>query len=619
MNEPLSVAPPTAEQLKQTEALCQFLEERGLNEDLDARIKREQVLGKLQALATEWVRAVSADAGFDKDAIAAQHALIRTYGSYRLGVHKPGADIDVLCVGPQQCSRELHFFGSGPLCFEERLRQHPDVTGLQAVPGAFVPVIKLELDGVELDILYAQLQLHRLAPDTDISNNDLLRGVDFQSVRSMAGTRDNDKILSLAPDAEAFKTALKYLKLWCEQRGIYGNKMGYLGGINLAIMTAYVCQLYPKAAASHIVSRFFFIYSQWQWTTPVRLGPIDYDTQLGHKVWNPDLNYIDAQHLMPIITPTYPAMNSTHSANQSSLETMRAEFARGHALCQGILQPGALRPNWASLVEPADFFQSYKKFLEVQIRAENDDLFKMWSGYACANVRRLVEALQEIMTVRLWTGEFYPGPDDGPETPPPPEGLSAEEAAQHAQAAELSVRPTWRRVYYYVGVAKSVNKRVDLNWPVQNFLNFLYNWDHCQHGSMEVVVAGKPRSEIPQWVLRQAGSAAAEPVEDKEPSAGGKKRNFDDAASGMAGTASGAVESGEQVAEGGSGGGLQKRQCKPDAGASEGANGPGAAGEGEAAPERPQGSVPTTLTSDIAVLATDSSGHAPEAARGAGN
>lgn len=47
------------------------------------------------------------------------------------------------------------------------------------------------------------------------------------------------------------------------ERGIYANVLGFPGGVAWALLTARICQLYPNAAPSTIVSKFFPIYYQW--------------------------------------------------------------------------------------------------------------------------------------------------------------------------------------------------------------------------------------------------------------------------------------------------------------------------------------------------------------------
>jgi poly(A) polymerase len=56
-----------------------------------------------------------------------------------------GADIDTLCVAPRHVDRS-DFFSS----FQELLRNQPEVKELRAVEEAFVPVIKMSFDGIEV-------------------------------------------------------------------------------------------------------------------------------------------------------------------------------------------------------------------------------------------------------------------------------------------------------------------------------------------------------------------------------------------------------------------------------------------------------------------------------------
>ena len=91
------------------------------------------VLDQIAGLVKDFVYKVSLDSGLSDSAAKAAGGKIFTFGSYRLGVHAPGSDIDTLCVVPKHVSRE-DFFD----VFERMLK---DAEGVTEVSVRTTPVI----------------------------------------------------------------------------------------------------------------------------------------------------------------------------------------------------------------------------------------------------------------------------------------------------------------------------------------------------------------------------------------------------------------------------------------------------------------------------------------------
>lgn len=381
ITEPISCGGPTEYDVTKTHELEKYLEDVGLYESQVEAVSREEVLGRLDQIVKLWVKTISRAKGLNEQLVQDANAKIFTFGSYRLGVHGPGADIDTLCVGPRHATREEDFFGE----LHRMLSEMPEVTELHPVPDAYVPVMKFKFSGVSIDLLYAKSSLWVIPEDLDISQDSILQNADEQTVRSLNGCRVTDQILRLVPNIQHFRTTLRCMKFWAKRRGVYSNVAGFLGGINWAILVARICQLYPNSLPNMLVSRFFRVYTQWRWPNPVMLCEIE-EGSFGLQVWDPRKNPKDRYHLMPIITPAYPSMNSSYNVSSSTLRIMTEEFQRGHDLCEAMESNKA---EWDTLFEPYPFFEAYRNYLQIDINAENADDYRKWKGWVESRLRTL--------------------------------------------------------------------------------------------------------------------------------------------------------------------------------------------------------------------------------------
>lgn len=385
---PISVASPTAAEQALNTAMIEELRVQKSFESDEETARRIRVLATLQELTQEFVYRVSKARNMTEGMARDAGGKIFTFGSYRLGVYGPGSDIDTLVCVPKHVTRDDFF-----TVFVELLKERDELTKIAPVPDAFVPIIKTIFDGIDIDLICGRLDIPQVPLDLTLEDNNLLRNIDDRDLRALNGTRVTDQILDLVPQPTSFKHALRTIKLWAQKRAIYANMFGFPGGVAWAMLVARICQLYPNANGSTIISKFFYIYLQWKWPQPVLLKPIE-DGPLPVRVWNPKLYGQDRGHRMPIITPAYPSMCATHNITSSTQKIILNEMSMAKDIVEEISKG---TKQWKDLFVKHDFFYKYKYYLTIVASTQSPLDYEhhiKWIGMVESKLRLLVQKLE---------------------------------------------------------------------------------------------------------------------------------------------------------------------------------------------------------------------------------
>uniref|UniRef100_G1KQQ1 polynucleotide adenylyltransferase n=1 Tax=Anolis carolinensis TaxID=28377 RepID=G1KQQ1_ANOCA len=382
ITSPISVAFPRDVDRIYTEKLIEAMKPFGVFEDEEELNRRVVVLDKLNNLVKEWI-----------------------------------AEVVISVITSNRTSNEKGLF----------------LPCLQAVEDAYVPVIKFEFDGIEIDLVFARLALPTISDNLDLRDDSSLKSLDIRCIRSLNGFRVTDEILHLVPNKENFRLTLRAIKLWAKRK--------YL--INL-ILTIGVCL--------HICSRCYSSFSFREWPNPVLLKEPE-ESNLNLPVWDPRVNPSDRYHLMPIITPAYPQQNSTYNVSTSTRAIMVEEFKHGLVVADEIFQG---KSDWPKLLEPPNFFQKYKHYIVLTASSSTEEHHLEWVGLVESKIRVLVGNLErnEFITLAHVNPQSFPG--------------------NRTQPKESDYVSLWFLGIIFKKAENAESVNIDLTYDIQSFTDTVY-------------------------------------------------------------------------------------------------------------------------------------------------
>ncbi|KAI8074130.1 Poly(A) polymerase central domain-containing protein [Gongronella butleri] len=373
----------------------------------DERVNRLQVVGLLKSLIPSFNRQCIQENMPKRTDFTCQ---LVPFGSYGLGSHIKGADIDLVLLAPVVVRRK-DFFNFLP----NLLRAQPTVdNAIDVITNANVPIIKCKIDGIQIDISFVRLGLPTVPPDINLLDNHLLERLEQSCRSSMDGPRVNQYTLEKVAKADrsSFLTALQAIKHWASQRLLYGKPMGYLNGSawTLLLLRSYQLMRFgdtaqqspvpdqsePPIDCTLLLIDFFQRWANWQWPEPVmfsKMMPMASENDVPQRFQDTTEFMND---LMPIITPCYPASSAAPNVTNSTLNVIRNELFRAAAILTQPASPDVVKDRF---FKPASFLGSYIHFIQVTVSSETLRSHGFWGRSMQYKLPRLVSLLEEVENI----------------------------------------------------------------------------------------------------------------------------------------------------------------------------------------------------------------------------
>ncbi|KAL3094635.1 hypothetical protein niasHT_023949 [Heterodera trifolii] len=303
--------------------------------------------------------------------------LLLTNGSYMMNAELDSSDLDLLCIVPAQINLN-NFLYQPNISFFSMLKKNLTKAKVSSVSGR-VPLIRIEQDQIEFDVLFVPVPLQYLAEGANLESDQLIRELGTaEAIYSLAGYRSGKFQLSLVKDRETFSQFLKAIKLWAKNRLIYSGLFGYFNGATLSVMATKICALFPYAPLAYLLYQFFTIYSNWNWASePVMIEKLsEFPPQSSLKP--PKIG----ENSMTVITPRFPEQNASFNVNKFTLRTIVEEIG----IANKILTENPSK--WAQIFEEINFMNKLAHFALIWCADINQERYITNCGFHKCKIRR---------------------------------------------------------------------------------------------------------------------------------------------------------------------------------------------------------------------------------------
>jgi len=199
-------------------------------------------------------------------------------------------------------------------------------------------------------------------------------------------------------------------------------------------------------------------------------------------VWNPKANFKDGLHILPVITPVFPAMNSTAYVSKSTMRVIKAELNRGDALATALAISSAGRAAWEEILAPTTCFSEIRHFLCLEIASATASDHVIWFSLVESRLRALIlslESAQIVSHVRVCPKRFD---NDG--------------AQPYPVASSVYIGLFFNRT-----ALKARNREVDLHTERQTFYDLVKRDPSFNEKTMFLLIHHVKRDDLPDAVF----------------------------------------------------------------------------------------------------------------------